>query len=120
MKREAFLPRKHNKWKFNLGTDKVDNDLNDILEYGNLEDVIAKECFKHEAQGNANCKAKCHRQNEKSTNIEHLENDRYFDCDCTSSMRNPSQKSAVNENRSQENNNENRQNNVNDGNAKEQ
>ena len=77
------------------------NDFNTTIECSVCADVIAKHCFTQEIENDFLCKSQCYREHRKSTNVGHLENGECYERDTKKSMKKPSHKSMVNENRTQ-------------------
>ena len=91
------LDRMYNR-KTLLMTNGASHDLSSTIEGSLFEDIIVNHCFMHEIENDFVYTPQCYRENVKSTNILHLENDEYYEHDCISSMENASQRSMVDEN----------------------
>ena len=62
-----------------------------------FEGVISNHYFTFEIGNNLIYTPQCYRENWKSTNTGHLDNDKYYEHDCKHSMKNTSHKYTVNE-----------------------
>ena len=63
------------------------NDFKTIIEYRIFEDAIANQCFMHEPENNFVYTSQCYTENKKSTNLGHLEKNRFYKDDCTRTMK---------------------------------
>ena len=74
-------------YKMKIWTNVTDKKLDDAVEYSIFEDDIANQIFIHEIENNFICTPECYMYTWQSTNIGHLEGDRYYNQYCKSSMK---------------------------------
>ena len=103
--------RKHTNIWFYI--DMTDTKFEDITEYSIFDIVMPNQCLIHETENDFIWTPKCHKDNDMSINVVHLENNQFYEHKCASSMQNLSQKYVVKENIVQELDDENRDNGVN-------